>query len=99
VKEYLSGFFTRFEIHMNLVQTFEPKTIRAPVSLWWAREGLLGTRQAERHWGMYTSGAVVESTIEGNHYAVMYPPAVYALAAQLDKSLRATEASVDAMQA
>ncbi|MBI4589538.1 MAG: SDR family NAD(P)-dependent oxidoreductase, partial [Candidatus Rokubacteria bacterium] len=89
--QYLSGFFRRFEIHTSLISKFEPRMIRAPVSIWWAREGLSGTRQAERHWGMYTSGGVVEGTIEGSHYAVMYPPAVSTLAAELDKSLRGVQ--------
>jgi thioesterase domain-containing protein len=62
--------------------------IRAPIFIWSAQESLSGVKSSDKHWGMYTSGMVVEALIAGRHYAVMYPPSVYTLAEQLDKRLQ-----------
>jgi hypothetical protein len=79
---------SRFQVHINLVESFQPKMIRAPMFIWSAQESLSGIKTSDKNWGMYTSGMVVEELIAGGHYAVMYPPSVYVLAEQLGKRLR-----------
>jgi thioesterase domain-containing protein/aryl carrier-like protein len=92
VREYLSGFFTRFESHIKLIPQFQPTVIQAPLFAWWAQEELSRYHDSEHHWRMYTSATVQETTVPGSHYAVMYAPSVVTLAEQLVQHLRATPA-------
>jgi thioesterase domain-containing protein len=89
----LTEYLSRSQAHMGLIENFQPEMIHAPMFMWSAQESLLGPKRSDKNWGMYTSGIVVEETIAGDHFAVMYPPSVHILAEQLDKSLRAIQAS------
>lgn len=89
LKEYIS----RVELHISLIENFKPEMIRAPIFIWWAQDRSDGIKHSDKNWDMYTSGMVVEETIEGSHYAVMYPPCVNTLAEQLDKGLQTIQAS------
>ncbi|MBI4526099.1 MAG: SDR family NAD(P)-dependent oxidoreductase [Deltaproteobacteria bacterium] len=89
LKEYLASF----DNHITLIADFHPRMIQAPLILWWARDSLSALDGSKWHWGQYTTSEMIERTIEGNHYSVMYPPAVAALAEELDKRLRAFRGS------
>lgn len=93
----LNEYLSRFVIHIGLIENFQPEMTRAPLFIWRARESLSGINQSDKNWGMYTSETVVEETIEGNHYTVMYRPSVHTLAGQLDKSLQVIQASQTAL--
>ncbi len=84
---------SRIELHISLIENFKPEMIRAPIFIWWARDRSDGIKHSDKNWDMYTSGMVVEETIEGGHYAVMYPPRVNTIAEQLDKGLQAIHSS------
>ncbi len=89
LKEYLANF----DRQTTWIAEFRPKIIRAPLFLWWAQDSSLVTNGSGWHWGRYTASGMTERTIEGNHYTVMYPPAVASLAEQLGSSLRAIRVS------
>ncbi len=89
LREYLS----RFVIHLGLLENFRPAVIRAPLFIWWARESLLDLNLSDRSWSRYSTGAVVEETLQGSHYEMMYSPAVQALAERVDEQLQRLQPS------
>ena len=91
--DVLKGQISRIEADTSLITNFKPERIHAPIFIWWAQGRSYGIKHSDENWDMYTSGAVAEETIEGSHYAVMYPPCVNTLAEQLDKGLQTIQAS------
>jgi len=68
-----------------LIQTFSAEPLRAPLSIWWAGKSNLIDRTDE--WGRYTTGPVVEATLDATHTTVMKPPHVDVIAEHVGKSL------------
>jgi thioesterase domain-containing protein len=79
VKQYLSLFL----LHMNFLGECSPTLISAPLAVWAGRQ----TRDESAAWRNYTSGGCSEEFIDGDHYDLMYPPLVNAIAAQLTTAL------------
>jgi amino acid adenylation domain-containing protein len=78
------------EIHMTLCRTHEPRPVRAPLSIWWARHSL----QEESHrtaWRSYSLHAVHTAIAEGNHFSMLQPPQVQSLVESLQTSLHTAQ--------
>jgi thioesterase domain-containing protein len=93
VQEYLTDFLNRLECHIRLITKFQPAAVQSPLFVWWAETMHTNETRAQQHWRRYTSAAVEEMTLAGTHYAVMYPPHVTILAAQLSQHLEASQES------
>jgi thioesterase domain-containing protein len=78
--------------HLDLLRAHTFAPIHAPVSLWWAREGLL-SKPGRRAWRPYIAGPSHTSIVAGNHFTLLQPPHVQGFADQLRACLQATSGS------
>jgi thioesterase domain-containing protein/acyl carrier protein len=69
--------WTLYRAHARLTAPFVPRSIRAPVQLWWA------SRRERSSWPGSTSGEVRERLIGGSHYTIMRMPWVQPIAESL----------------
>jgi NADPH:quinone reductase-like Zn-dependent oxidoreductase/thioesterase domain-containing protein/SAM-dependent methyltransferase/acyl carrier protein/NADP-dependent 3-hydroxy acid dehydrogenase YdfG len=89
-KDAMEDYVARFESDMSLIETFQPRAIRAPISVWWPRDRRSHIKEPVGGWTPY-SPEVTEAFIEGDHYTMMSPPGVHALADQLRRVLMGSE--------
>ena len=85
--DIMSGFFTLFDAHIMLARNFRPVHVRAPIHCWWQRDGHSGRTGREMQWHEHTDASVSVELLDGLHYDLLYPPAVNAIADQLDAAL------------
>jgi amino acid adenylation domain-containing protein len=81
------------EKHLTLCTAHQVRPIQAPLSVWWARDGLPGS-PTRTDWRRYTLGAVHTATVAGNHFSLLQSPHVRALAEQLHIQLQAARQAV-----
>jgi thioesterase domain-containing protein len=75
-----------YPAHGDLVASFRPGVCRAPIRLWQARQ--LGS--APRHdWATSTSSTCSTTQLAADHFTIMRPPHVVAIASDLNSTLAA----------
>ncbi|HEY1353938.1 MAG TPA: amino acid adenylation domain-containing protein [Ktedonobacteraceae bacterium] len=72
------------ETHSHLLAAYRPACIAAPLLVWWAQESEERTRT---DWQRYSRGQVREEVLAGDHFTIMRPPHVQAVAEQLSRLL------------
>ena len=82
---YLEGYLAPLSTHIALIQSFSAEPLQASISIWWAGKSTLVRRTKD--WCRYTTGAVVEATLDATHSTVMQPPHVDIIADHVGKSL------------
>lgn len=87
-------FDTWFVLNERLLQAHGPKTVNAPLYIWWARNAWVGAAPPY-NWGQYTTGGVHIDTAEGSHFTLIYPPNSQTLAENLRESLRRAREAVN----
>lgn len=86
----LETFLTLFDRHLSLIPTFQPEAISAPITTWKAQGENSANNELLFDWAKPTAGSYHEVFLEGNHYSIMYPPAVRTLAEQFESRLQTT---------
>jgi len=84
-KSYLEAYLETLSTHISLIQTFSAEQLRAPISIWWA--GKSSVVRGIDDWCRYTTGNVVETTLDATHTTVMEPPYVDIIADHVGKRL------------
>lgn len=87
----LEQYFSSLSSQIGLVETFTTRPLRAPLSVWWAGQSGLATKRKD--WCRYTTGRVVETTIDATHFNVMDPPHVHVVAAEMSRTLEGLRSS------
>jgi thioesterase domain-containing protein len=86
--DVMTAYLTMFASHVRLVQELEPVKVAAPLHVWLSDKSRLTTSDAFSRWATYTQSNVMSQIIEGDHYGLLYPPAVETLAEALGSRLR-----------
>lgn len=82
---YVKDFLVPLSTHISLIQSFRAAPLQASIAVWWAGKSTLVRRTKD--WCHYTTGAVVEATLDATHSTVMQPPHVDIIAEHVGKSL------------
>ncbi|MFP5261772.1 MAG: amino acid adenylation domain-containing protein [Blastocatellia bacterium] len=77
------------DAHGELIKNHQPRPIRTPIHVWWARERLQ-PGQPRTDWSRHTTDSVHAAVVEGNHFTIVRPPQCNVIAEGLKSRLRAT---------
>jgi thioesterase domain-containing protein len=84
LSEQLQNQLRLYERHRSLFNAYTLPRVAAPLCVAWAEDTLPGTKPLPRFdWAQRTSGPVEVLTLPANHFTILAPPTVTALAAWL----------------
>jgi amino acid adenylation domain-containing protein len=75
------------EIHQELLRIHRAPQIEAKLYVWWAVD-LLEAGLSRTDWSQYTKSATYTEILDGNHFTIMRPPRITALAQRLQKFIQ-----------
>ncbi|BAY46057.1 peptide synthetase [Scytonema sp. HK-05] len=74
------------EIHQQLLRIHRVPQIEAKLHVWWASQQL-AAKLSHTNWSQYTTNTTHTEILDGNHFTIMRPPHITALAQELQAYL------------
>ncbi len=81
--------------HEQLLKGYHPEQIQAKLHVFWAKEGLEAGLLPIPDWSKYTKSTSDASILDGNHYTLVRPPYVKAVAQRLQFAIRNSQFAIN----